>query len=108
MIPVVLEVSHNQLCAVSPNINECWDITRGKPSTPTPLGTHEVLSITQSTKYPSNWLIEFKLTNNGVYAIHSWNTEIPIGQFSNGCVRMNPEDLEDLITSYLFNSITIN
>ncbi|MGL5074813.1 MAG: L,D-transpeptidase [Waterburya sp.] len=108
MIPVTLEVTNHQLCAVSPDTLRCWDITRGKPSTPTPLGTHSIKSITQSTKYPSNWLIEFSLTPTSVYAIHSWGTKIPIGQFSNGCVRMNPEDLEDLITHYLFNSITIN
>lgn len=108
MIPVTLEVNNHQLCAVNPNVTKCWDITRGKPSTPTPLGRHSIKSISRSTNYPSNWLIEFSLTTTSVYAIHSWNTKIPIGQFSNGCVRMNPEDLEDLLTNYLFNSITIN
>lgn len=109
MIEVFLVVEGHRLCtqSLTNQTIECWDITRGKQSTPSPLGTHSILSITPSTKYPSPWFIAFKDTPTGVYGIHSWDTRIPVGGYSNGCIRMNPEDIDSLITNYLFNQIII-
>jgi lipoprotein-anchoring transpeptidase ErfK/SrfK len=110
MIPVELHLINHQLCVVSESTKEelkCYPATRGKLSTPTPLGTHTITSITPSSHYTNPWLIVFKETNNTTYAIHSWNTPIPVGQYSHGCIRLNSEDLNDILQNYLFNTLQV-
>jgi len=110
VIEVILVVQQYELCAYSLDFSvkyDCFPVTRGKQSTPTPLGPFPIQSITPTSDYLSPWVIQFHQEQDNIFAIHSWNNVIPIGEFSNGCVRLNPEDLDNLISNYLFSAVLI-
>ena len=110
MIEVILVVQAYQLCVMSLDFSvkyDCFPVTRGKQSTPTPLGVFPIQSITPTSDYLSPWVIQFHKQQENMFAVHSWDKTIPIGEFSNGCIRLNPEDLDNLINNYLFSTVLI-
>lgn len=108
MIEVLLTLNETKLCAVQNDVPvECWNVARGKLSTPTPAGTFFVSAIIKHTKYVSPWLLPFHTDGNTTLAIHSWNGVVSPSYVSSGCIRLNPEDLNDLINNYLFNTLIV-
>lgn len=72
-----------------------YPVAIGKPSTPTPVGTHRIL---EKILYPGGGLgTRWMAFTYQMHGIHGTNRPELIGQaVSNGCVRMYNEDVEEL------------
>lgn len=72
-----------------------YPVAIGKPSTPTPVGTHRIL---EKIMYPGGGLgTRWMAFTYQMHGIHGTNRPELIGQaVSNGCVRMYNEDVEEL------------
>lgn len=72
-----------------------YPVAVGKPSTPTPVGTHRIL---EKIMYPGGGLgTRWMGFTHQMHGIHGTNRPELIGQeVSNGCVRMHNRDVEEL------------
>ncbi|MCR4402017.1 MAG: L,D-transpeptidase family protein [Firmicutes bacterium] len=72
-----------------------YPVAIGKPSTPTPVGTHRIL---EKIMYPGGGLgTRWMGFTHQMHGIHGTNRPELIGQaVSNGCVRMHNRDVEEL------------
>ena len=82
--------------------SESFPIAIGKPTTPTPIGTWQIINkkiLQEPSVYGTHWL---GLSNTG-YGIHGTNQPDAIGMaVSGGCIRMHNRHIQ-----YLFNQISI-
>lgn len=94
-----VEVDYKTLFLVDNDSKEVikkYSIATGKPSSPTPLGTYEIITMGKwGEGFGSRWLgIDVPW---GKYGIHGTNKPGSIGfNASGGCIRMRNSDVEDL------------
>lgn len=89
--------------ATSQRTEKIYPVAVGKPQTPTPHGTYQVVNkiINPGGILGSRWL--GLSIPNGPYGIHGTSRPESIGKaISNGCIRMFNQDVEEL-----FNSVSI-
>ena len=116
---ITVDLAQAQACAiVQSKPHKCYPVAIGKPSTPTPKGTFYVEAIAtekEILKYHSAFLGTLLIDigaapndNTRRLALHGTSKPELIGlRVSSGCVRWFNEDIEDLITNYLFNKVII-
>ena len=122
MIPldhIAIDLVQKQACAVVDSRPiECYSVAIGKPSTPTPKGIFYVQAISPKSKYShvygnflGPWLIDLGTNPNRPnfnLGIHGTNNPKAISTaISGGCIRLRNSDIQDLVTSYLFNKVII-
>ena len=122
MIPldhIAINLAQKQACAIVDSRRiRCYSVAIGKPSTPTPKGIFYVKAISPKSKYShiygdflGPWLIDLGTIPNRpnfTLGIHGTNSPEAISTaISGGCIRLRNSDIQDLITSYLFNKVII-
>lgn len=129
MIEAIISVSliSKTLCAVPTNghyVGQCFPVVVGCEAYPTKPGTYNVETI-----YTNASLVSFKSGQNlgtniigstfislgasptikgTLIGIHGWHNLIKSTDCSHGCIRMNNQDINQLINQYYFNEIIIN
>ena len=123
---ISISISSRQLCAVPLDYTQpikCYQVAVGCPEYPTPVGTFEVKSIYTNAMLKSfttnknlgSEIIGSTLIDLGpnlaipgtTLAVHGWKTSITPTMCSHGCIRLNKEDIKNVIRDYYFNSIHI-
>jgi len=93
---IILNLAQRTLTLYINNLPfKTYSVAIGKPSTPTPIGNFTILNkaVNPGGAFGTRWMA---FTRNG-HGIHGTNQPSSIGQAtSNGCVRMNNADVEEL------------
>lgn len=95
---ITIDVNNHTLTLIRNGIiNKVYPVAVGKPSTPTPKGTFQIVNKAMNPGGPfgARWL--GLNAPNGHYGIHGTNNPSSIGKdISNGCIRMYNKDVIEL------------
>jgi len=83
------------------NLLSIYPVAIGKPSTPTPTGSYQVVNkvINPGGVLGTRWMGLSIPTEKGSYGIHGTNNPASIGKaISNGCIRMYNHHVEELFS----------
>lgn len=109
-LTILIEVDRKQLTLIDredESVLKTYSIATGKPNSPTPLGTFEIIEKAQwGEGFGTRWMglnVPW-----GTFGIHGTNKPGTIGlNLSAGCIRMRNKDIEELYSMVKHNTIVL-
>lgn len=94
---ITINLNDRRLYLIKDNaIYKSYPVGIGKPSTPTPKGAYRIINVAVNPGGPFG--VRWLGLNKPGYGIHGTNNPASIGkEVSNGCVRMQNNDILDLV-----------